>query len=101
MLKRLQKLDRKLESFINLMDRSLQDPINRVTTFEVFRQNGAHNSHAVVQQDITKVEKDTPPACQSASPIKFLRLKNNGMCSPFVPVDWEKGDSHVGEVGER
>lgn len=56
MLKGLQKLDRKLGTLINLMDRTLQDPINRVTTFDIFRQNGTYTPE---QQVIAKGEFDT------------------------------------------
>ncbi|NDJ78488.1 MAG: hypothetical protein GYB65_19740 [Chloroflexi bacterium] len=43
MLKWLQKLDRKLEPFMTEFDRATE-PVNQVTTFEVFKRNGAHHS---------------------------------------------------------
>jgi hypothetical protein len=66
MLNRLQNWDRKLESFINEMDRTLQEPINRTTTFEVFRQNGAHRAHPADQQGIAKIEIDNNGLLETA-----------------------------------
>lgn len=62
MLKRLKKLDSRLESYINQMDRTLQAPVNRVITFEVFRQNGAHSAHTAKPQTVREVEMDTNDA---------------------------------------
>jgi hypothetical protein len=68
MLKRLQNWDRKLESFINEMDRTLQEPINRATTFEVFRQNDAHRAHPADQQDIAEIEIDANGLLEATAP---------------------------------
>jgi hypothetical protein len=54
MLKLLQNWDRKLESFIHEMDRTLQEPVTRTMTFDVFRDNGAHRARAA-EQPVTAV----------------------------------------------
>jgi hypothetical protein len=76
MLKRLQNWDRKLESFINEMDRTLQEPINRTTTFDVFRQNDAHRARSADRQDIAEIEIDTDDLLETAVPAS---------CAPASP----------------
>ena len=59
MLKLLRKLDRKAESFINEMDRTLQHPISRATTFNAFRRDDTRSVYPVDQPVIADVDSDT------------------------------------------
>jgi hypothetical protein len=82
MLKRLQNWDRKLESFVNEMDRTLQEPLNRAMTFEVFRQNDARSTHPADQRVIAEIEIDTncmlePTANTSSAPASPKAAKSD------------------------
>jgi hypothetical protein len=74
MLKRMRNWDRKLESFIDEMDRTLQEPINRATTFDVFRDHDAHTAQPADQQVAAEIEIDADgvsetPARVSSAPV--------------------------------
>lgn len=69
MLKLLKNADRKLESFIHEMDRTLQEPVTRAITFDVFRDNGAHSARTADQPVIAGAAVDTNGASSApASP---------------------------------
>jgi hypothetical protein len=93
MLKRLQNWDRKLESFINEMDRTLQEPINRATTFEVFRQNDARRAPSADRQNIAEIEIDTN------SPLETTASASNAPVSPKVATSELAWDYYPAQEG--
>ncbi len=84
MLKLLRKLDRKAESFVNELDRTLQDPISRATTLNAFRREDTHSAYPADGQLMAEVDLDAdrtaePKANTSSVPATPNAVSENSM----------------------